>query len=413
MQKYLSGYLSQPNLTGFSGNNFVENRLQTDTNNSWQIRLDHNFNERNNMFLRLSQMWVEHIQPIATTPSKYHAFNFGGGYDHIFSPGLILDVRAGALMKPYTFNESQAAAGITPATAAGFQNLDQYGAMVVNLAAPYITSDIGQRGVSDRGNPGVSWDDSVTWIKGKHNIKTGAQFIYVNRLQSNLFQAFSFADAQTSNVGAARTGNSLASGLLSVPSGYSAQSPQLGEVFLRFNVWSGYIQDEWKLRPNLTVNLGLRYHYLPQVVILNDRIASALNLFTQQYVVGATSVAACGSPVSVPCIPGGISSVPFNSHIVFSGVRNLVPPAVGDNWGPRIGIAWQLAMNTVLRAGYGLFYDTVSARSQYAKNNLEAAVWPWTTGVNSQSANVSAAGVWPGGPGNPLTLITNLGGSFP
>ena len=424
MQKYFAGYVSQPNLTGFSGSNYVEGRLQTDTNNSWQIRLDHNFSEKNNMFLRLSQMWVEDVQPVAgtsaITPSNYHAYNFGGGFDHIFSPGLILDVRAGALMKPYTFNQSQAANGIAPATSAGFQNLDQYGGMVVNLATPYTSplgttsvADIGQRGPSNRGNPGVSWDASITWIKGKHNLKTGAQFIYVNRLQSNLSQSFSFSDAQTSNVGAARTGNSLASALLGLPSNYSAQSPQLGEVFLRFNVWSGYVQDEWKIRPNLTVNLGLRYDYLPSVVILNDRIASALNPFTQQYLVGASSVGACGNPVSAPCIPGGLSSVPFNSHIVFSGVRNMVPPAVSDNWGPRIGIAWQVAKNTVLRAGYGLFYDTVSARSQYAQNNLEAATWPWSTGVNSQPANVSAGGVWPGGPGNPLTLITSLAGSFP
>jgi hypothetical protein len=39
--------------------------------------------------------------------------------------------------------------------------------------------------------------------------------------------------------------------------------------------------------------------------------------------------------------------------------------------------------------------------------------WPWSTGVNSQPANVSSGGIWPGGPGNPLTLITNLAGSFP
>src|SRR4051812_23518243 len=417
MQKYLAGYLSQPNLTGISGINYVENRLQTDTNNSWQVRLDHNFNERNNMFLRLSQMWVEDVQPVsgttATTPSKYHAFNFGGGFDHIFNPGLILDVRGGALMKPYTFNQSQAANGIAPATAAGFQNLDQYGGMVVNFASPYITNDIGQRGVSNRGNPGVNWDASLTWIKDNHNIKTGAQFIYVNRLQTNLSQSFSFSDAQTSNLGASRTGNSLASALLAVPSGYSAQAPQYGEVFLRFNVWSGYIQDEWKIRPNLTVNLGLRYDYLPRVVPLNDRIASALNLFTQQYLVGATSVPACGNPVSVPCIPGGISSVPFNSQIAFTGERNLVPPAVSDNWGPRIGIAWNFARNTVLRAGYGFFYDTVSARSQYAQNNIEAATWPWTTGINQQSANLPVSGIWAGGPGKSTSIDHECGGKLP
>lgn len=417
MQKYLGGYVSAPNLTGFASNNFVEGRTQTDTNNSWQLRLDHNFNEHNNMFLRLSQMWVEDVQPVSgtteTTPSTYHAFNFGGGFDHIFSPSLIASVRAGALMKPYTFNQAQAADGLGPATAAGFKNLDQYGGMVVNLAGPYLGSDLGQRGISNRGNPGVNWDASLTWIKGNHNIKTGAQFIYVNRLQNNLFQQFNFSDAQTSNVGAARTGNSLASALLGLPSSYSGQLPQYAEVYFKFNVWSGYIQDEWKLRPNLTVNLGLRYDYMPKVQPLNSRLSNTLNLFSQQYIIGASSVPACASPVTVPCIPGGLASVPFNSHLSFSGDRSAVPPAVGDNWGPRIGIAWQVAKNTVLRAGYGLFYDTVSARSQYAQNNIEAAVWPWTTGVNAQPANVSSAGIWPGGPGNPLTPITSLAGSFP
>ena len=300
-----------------------------------------------------------------------------------------------------------------PATAAGFQNLDQYGGMVVNLGGPYLTSDIGQRGLSNRGNPGINWDASLTWIKGNHNIKAGAQFIYVNRLQNNLFQQFTFGDAQTSNIGAARTGNSLASALLGLPGGYTGQLPQYAEVYFRFNVWSGYIQDEWKLRPSLTVNLGLRYDYLPKIVPLNNRLSSGLNLFSQQYLVGANSVPACASPVSIPCIPGGIANVPFNGNIAFTGQSSVSPPSVSDNWGPRIGIAWQATKNTVLRAGYGFFYDTVSARSQYAQNNIEAAVWPWSTGVNSQPANVSSGGTWPGGPGNPLTSITGLAGSFP
>ena len=422
MQKYLPGYLAQPNLTGFAQDNYVETRPQTDQNNSWQLRLDQNFNERNTMFLRLSQMWVTDVQPVSgtneTTPSTYHAYNFGGGYDHLFSPNLILDVRAGAMLKPYTFNQAQSSAGTAPAAAAGFKNLDQYGGMVVDLAAPYLTSDIGQRGLSPRGNPGVNWDASLTWIKGNHNIKGGAQFIYVNRLQNNLFQQFTFADAQTANVNAsgnavAGTGNSLASALLGVLSTYTGQLPQYAEVFFRFNVWSGYIEDEWKVKPNFTLNLGLRYDYLPQIVPLNKRLSNGLNLFSQQYLVGASSVPACTTPFSDPCIPGGIGSVPFNSHVVFTGQQSVTPPAVSDNWGPRIGFAWQLRPNTVLRGGYGLYYDTVSARSQYAQNTIEGPTWPWTVGINAQQTNAPVRGIWPGAPANPLTLITDLEGNFP
>ena len=417
MQKYFAGYLATPNLTGFAQDNYVEVRPQTDQNNGWQIRLDQNWTDRTTMFARLSQMWVTDVQPVVgtneTTPSTYHAYDFGGGVDHIFSPNVIFDLRAGAILKPYVFNQAQSSAGTAPAAAAGFTNLNQYGGMVVDLASPYIGSDIGQRGPSPRGNPGINWDASITWIKGNHNIKTGAQFIYVNRLQNNLFQQFTFSDAQTSNVGASTTGSSLASALLGTVNTYTGQLPQYAEVHFKFDVWSGYIEDEWKVRPNLTVNLGLRYDYLPSIVPLNNRLSNGLNLFSQQYLIRASSVPACTTPFITPCIPGGIGAVPFNNHIVFTGQESATPPAVTDNWGPRIGIAWSFLPKTVLRAGYGLFYDTVSARSQYAQNDIEGPTWPWTIGINAQQANVSTGGIWPGGPGNPLTLITNLEGNFP
>ena len=417
MQSYYKGYLQAPNVTGIVGSNYIETRPQTDTANSWQLRLDHNFSDRNRVFARLSQMWVDDTQPVSgaqeTTPSNYHAYNFGGAFDHIFTPSLILDVRGGAVLKPYVFNQAAAQSGTGPATAAGFKNVEQYGGMVLDLATPYFTSDVGQRGLSQRGNPGVNWDANITWLKGNHNIKAGAQFIYVNRLQNNLFQQYVFADAQTSNIGAAKTGNSLASALLGMPSTYTGQLPQYAQVFFRFNVWSGYIQDEWKLKPNFTLNLGLRYDFLPKIVPLNNRLSNGLDLFNQKYLIGASSVPACGTPFLDPCIPGGLSSVPFNDHIVLTGQNSVSPPAVHDNWGPRVGIAWGFMKNTVLRAAYGIFYDTVSARSQYAQNTIEGPTWPWTTGIGTQTANVAASGIWPGAIGNPLTLITNLEGNFP
>jgi Carboxypeptidase regulatory-like domain/TonB dependent receptor len=417
MQSYFAAYLQQPNVTGITGSNYIETRPQTDTSNSWQIRVDQNFSEHTTMFGRLSQMWVSDVAPVAgtleTTPSDYHAYNFGGGITHLFRPNLILDVRAGALLKPYVFNQAAASNGTAPATAAGFKNVDQYGGMVTDFSTPYVTSDTGQRGLSYRGNPGVNWDAGLTWIKGNHNVKVGAQFIYVNRFQNNLFQQYTFADAQTSNIGAAKTGNSLASALLGLPNTYTGQLPQYAEDYFRFNVWSGYVQDEWKIGRNVTITAGLRYDYLPGIVPLNGRLSNGLDLYAQKYLIGAKSVPACTTPFSDPCIPGGISSVPFSSNIVFTGKQSVLPPPVKDNWGPRIGIAWQFMPGMVLRAGYGIYYDTVSARSQYAQNDIEGATWPWSTGIGTQSANQQVGGIYPGGPGNPLTSITSLVGNFP
>ena len=417
MQSYLKAYLRPSNFPLSGGNNYLETRPQVDTNNAWQLRVDHTFSERNAVFGRLSQMWVSDVAPVSgaaeTTPSDYHAYNFGGGWTHIFRPNLILDVRGGAVLKPYVFNQAAATARTGPATSAGFKNVEQYGGMVTTLATPYFTSDTGQRGLSDRGNPGVNWDAGINWIKGNHNIKAGAQFIYVNRLQNNLFQSYGFADAQTSNIGAAKTGNSLASELLGLPNSYTGQLPQYAQVFFRFNVWAGYVQDEWKIKPNFTINWGLRDDYLTKITPLNNRLSNGLDLFNQKWLIGASSVGACGTPFVDPCVPGGLSSVPFNDHIILTGEQSVAPPAVRDNIAPRVGIAWGFMRNTVLRAGYGVFYDTVSARSQYAQNTVEGPTWPWTTGIGTQSANVAVGGVWPNGPGNPLQFITNIEGSFP
>jgi hypothetical protein len=417
MQSYLKAYVNQPNLTGFVGSNYIETRPQTDTANSWQLRLDQRFSDRDTVFLRLSQMWVKDVAPVSgtteTTPSTYHAYNFGGGWSHIFRPNLVLDFRAGAVLKPYQFNQAAAAAGTAPATSAGFKNVDQYGGMVTNLASPYYTSDTGQRGLSDRGNPGANWDAGIIWMKGNHNIKVGVQYIYVNRLQNNLFQQYTFADSQTSNLGAAKTGNSVASALLGVPATYTGQLPQYAQVYFKFSVWSGYIQDEWRVRPNLTFNWGLRYEYLGKISPLNQRLSNGLDMFNQKWLIGATSVGACTTPFVDPCIPNGLSAVSNNQYIVMTGERSVAPPAVKDNLGPRVGLAWQFSRNTVLRAGYGIYYDTVSARSQYAQNTIEGPTWPWTTGIGTQSANVAVGGVWPGATSNPLVLITSLEGNFP
>lgn len=433
--KLFQAYALPPNLTPVPGSvnfNYVESRSEIDSNNSWQLRLDHKFGERDNVFVRLSQMWVSDTQPIQGTvssnPALYHAYNFGGAWDHVITPNLIADFRAGALFKPYTFyqNAGLPPNGFTPETNAGFTGIDTTKGFFlsgINSQASDNGITIGSQGQNQRGNPVANFDGSLSWIKGKHNIKGGFQYVYSNRYQQNLFQQLPFSNRQTSQgfSNAGGTGNSLSSALLGLPDSLTIQLPALTLVHFRATTWAGYIQDEWHLTPTLTINAGLRYDYTSRPHVLNNRPLNALDLFHQQWDVAESSVAACPTPPAFtnPCIPGGFPNANFNvnvaginyntaNSIVFTGRPVAIAP-IRDNVGPRLGLAWQIFPGTVLRAGYGIFYDTLTARSQYAQNTLEGPTWPWTIGVSAQPYNQTNAA----GGAAALTSISSLVGAFP
>ncbi|MGA2327883.1 MAG: TonB-dependent receptor [Bryobacteraceae bacterium] len=418
MVAYLQGYVNQPNLTGNPSYNYIELRPQTDRMDGYTFKVDHNFGDKDRLFGRLTQQWVADTQwqngTVSSNHNTYRTSNFGAGWDHIFSPSLVLDVRAGAMLKPFVFNQADAPDGSKAAAAAGFKNVDQYSGLFIALGGPYLGANIGNRGLSYRGNPVANVDLSMTWIKGNHSLKAGGQYLYQNRLQNNLFQQFNFNDNLTSSdMKGGKTGNSLASAMLGIPYSYTGELPQYAEIFFRVTVWSGYLQDEWKVRPNLTVNWGLRYDYIPKIKPLNDRLANAVDLFHQKYLLGASSIPDCGTPFHDPCIPGGLSAISHGDAFVYTGQKSAGPASISDNFGPRFGVAWSFVKNTVLRAGYGLLYDTISARSQYAQNTLEGAAWPWTTGIGTRTTNNNAGNIYPGAASNPLTYITNIEGSFP
>ena len=418
MVAYIKAYYQAANSlpSEASGFNFTETRPQIDNANSYQARIDFNKSEKNFGFGRVSLMYVQDTTPIAGTigsnVSNYHAYNFGGGYTHVFTPNLLLDVRGGAMLKPYVFTQAFSPNGFDAATAAGFKNVAQYGGMYVNLAAPYTTSNAGSESNLYRGNPVVNGGGSVSYVHGNHTMKAGVDYIYQNRLQRNLYQQFTFSDSTTSNINASNTGNSLASAVLGLPGTFTAQQPDLAEDYFNMTLWSGYIQDSWKARPNLTLNFGLRYEYIPGISMLDNRLANGLDIPNQRYIIAASSVPACTTSFVNPCIPGGIGSVSHNTNIVFSPGQK-VGPSIGDNIAPRLGFAYQSNPKTVVNGGVGIFYDTITARSQWVQNNIEGPTWPWTTGISSQQVNFAQSGIWQGAPQNPLTKITSLEGNFP
>jgi hypothetical protein len=166
--------------------------------------------------------------------------------------------------------------------------------------------------------------NGMIWNRGKHVFRWGGDFRLIqNHVQTNQNARGSFTFTGV------RTGFDLSDFLLGLP---QLTSLQYGNNSYNFqgNSWDLYLQDDWRLRPNLTFNLGLRYEYVSPFTERDNRI---VNLDVAP---GFTAVA--------PALPGSFP-------------RGLVNPD-RNNWAPRIGIAWRATNTTVVRAGYSINYNT-------------------------------------------------------
>jgi len=405
-----------PNLT-FAVNNCLDSRNRDDSANNYNVRVDHHFNDRNTVFGRAYMLWDSNTGIVAGTtsvaPSPYHTWNIGGAWDHIFTPNLVLELRGGINARPVLVNNTNPA-GYTPETAAGFNNLDATQGFTVGA---YVT--VGNVGPARRANPEHNFSAAVTWTHGKHNIRFGGEYLYENRLASTLSAAFGSSATQTCPTNASglfscgsNQGNALASTLLDLPSSYGVNLGDQKELHLKMTPIGFFLQDEWHVRSNLTVNIGLRYDYDPAVQTLdnNGETANVIFIPGRQYIIGSKETDAystgCASTLVVPCVPGGLTGsnpafqvtvggVTYNTlnNIVFNPDQRALK-AIGDNIGPRIGLAWGFLPEMVLRVGYGIFYDTISYRSQSADNTLQGSIWPWTRGV-SYTLNTAPIGTAP------------------
>ncbi|HEV2964162.1 MAG TPA: carboxypeptidase-like regulatory domain-containing protein [Candidatus Angelobacter sp.] len=418
MQAYLQAYLLAPNAALANGDNFIETRPLIDNANSWMARVDHHISDRDSVFFRFSQMLVHHLDHVIGTveeqPSDYHANNFGGGWVHSFRSNLVMDVSGGVLRKPYVFNQAQATIGIDKLKSLGF-SVDQFNGLVTTLGGAWFGNEIGNRGNSIRNNPDWSAAGNLDWTHGKHNFRFGGQYVWLARDQINTFQTFGFSGALTGcpstpcpGTTGGSGGLSLASALLGFPSSSSGELPAGGEVNFSLATYSIYGEDQWKILPTLTLNIGLRWDFTTTPSIANNRLSNGLDLFHQQWLIGSSPLPSCGAVPQNPCLPAGFFTDPHQANIIFTGKQSVVAPGSYNNYGPRFGFAWQPMRNTVVRGGIGIYWDTVSARSQYVQNDIEAAQWPWVRGFSGAPNSTGNAGA----PGFPLIPLTAVAGNL-
>jgi hypothetical protein len=194
--------------------------------------------------------------------------------------------------------------------------------------------------------------DTVSKVRGNHTLKTGFEYIWYRVKQNPDLVAngtFSFFGS-----GNQSTGNGFADFLLGLPDFYSQQSsPAFYESAANGGIFA---QDSWRVRPNITINYGLRWDYITPWAEKHQQ--------TTTFVQGVESTTFPGAPLGY-LVPG--DPLPNGSHIPAA-----IAPSPLDNFSPRLGIAYSPSFSsawmrkltggpgkTSIRAGAGRFFTAV------------------------------------------------------
>jgi hypothetical protein len=380
--------LPTSNLTGKLFSNFANSPKLFEHSNAFDTRMDINFNEKNQLFYRFTlkddPQFIPGIfggvadgggfqQGTQTAIAEQSAL----GYTHTFSPSLINEVRAG-LNYLHTSRYSPDASDLTNIPSQfGIQGIPQES---LNGGLPAFgingLSTLGSNAFlpSDEVTSTFQLTDTVTKIYGKHTFKMGFEWQHVkfSTLQPPWSRGeFDYNGDYTEipNVDQGNTGRAdfLLSPTTSTVAGpnYVGGSSQVYVSNISLtdngkNYYGGFVNDDWKITPKLTVNLGVRYDFFGLVFEHHHNQANFVP---------------AGPPTNGPLyiIPEGPNANNLSSGCPLCFTDLLAKDGIGlsitnqygkglgnsqnNNIAPRIGIAYQVTPKLVVRSGFGIFYN--------------------------------------------------------
>jgi Carboxypeptidase regulatory-like domain/TonB-dependent Receptor Plug Domain len=370
-QKILSLYPT-PNANGGKlYNNYLVNVGNSDSTVQWDQRLDWNISAKDQSYARYSYMHEIKTNGLPLGPvldgsgygGQYDtnlAMNFMGSETHIFTPTLTNELRFGYNWGVFNFQQPNAYnSALNSSLGLGPQpsNLKpgQYG-----LPSGYVNGTIqqwGSDGISRESQNVYQILDNVTKIWRNHSIKVGASFqairFYYIYAPADLGQ-YHWNGQFTGLVGVANTGSAVADMIVDQEN-YAALSvsPNVNDA-----QWydAGYVQDDWKLTRKLTLNLGVRYDYFQPYKENGGQQSNFV-------VTGPLGISSGSGVVQFPKSQQNlVLGAPFLNALAKDNVtvqfvnNNRLVTSQKTNFAPRIGFAYSPQDNTVVRAGFGIFY---------------------------------------------------------
>ena len=349
-----------------AGFNYIANPIAQQNRNNADIRVDHNFTNSNTAFLRFS--WED--QP-SVYPSTFQSTGGdGGGFfsgieDNTYFSLAVSDTQ---LITKSLINEFRFGYNHINSHRYQFKYDQDISAQYGFPGVPFnpINGGLPQllfSDVSTLGSPTFLpskelqntyvFSDNLTWVRGRNTFKFGTEIRFE---EFTIFQpaesrgTMSFGADFTGNPGTQTpvdangvslgSGSGFASFLLGAPDGGAINN--MKNVVYHRPIYAFFAQDDLKLTPKLTLNLGLRYELFTTVKEANNQQGT--------YAFATESLV----------LPKGQNAqlTPYLSTIIpvqATGTTGLISPDL-NNFAPRIGFAYALYPTTVIRAGYGIFY---------------------------------------------------------
>jgi hypothetical protein len=343
-------YYPLPNRQGTASNanNFVGNSRSTLDRDILLGRVDHHLRRNdmltaryyiNNSGTDVSGSFGNPVADPLADHTDVRVQSVLAAHTHIFTPSLSNEVRVTYLRRK--FIDQRPGLGTDLAGTIGLAGVTDQAFPAFNIPgyAPLSSATVSrfQTPILDK-----QILESLSWFTGRHALKFGAEFragandeIRDRGSSGNL----TFSPLITSNLGAANTGNALASFLLGEVNAGSVQISDL--IQTRASYVAVFAQDDWRISDRLTFNYGLRW----EAELPRREVNNKMNSF---------------DPLAI----NPVSGTP--GVVTFAGVDGTPVRAFATDWnnvGPRVGFAYQLSSSgrTVLRGGSGIFYGpTVS-----------------------------------------------------
>jgi hypothetical protein len=368
-----------PNAGGIADNYFLSGKALEDY---WTTlgRFDHAFSDRHRLFVRFHRDWWEEDKNRSfgndVNGIILNRTNRGLALDdvYVFSPDFLVNFRYGFTQQD--FPQRRTSKGFDLASLGFSPNLtnlvDQELATIPRVQIGTFTQLSNWEGDGDGTTSSIthSFVANLTLLRGNHNMRFGPEYRvyreFRNRYPTQNSPHFNFSNVWAKgpfdNSAAPAVGAELVAMMYGIPDGSMTRAGSYAEQDLYGGV---YFQDDWKVSPKLTLNLGLRLEH-------ESPITERFNRSATQFLGTTSSPIEAQAKANYALNP--IPEIPADQFRVLGGLAFAGVNGRGREfwegqslaWMPRLGLAYSITPRTVLRAGYGLFYGTVGVNKTNA-----------------------------------------------